>query len=182
MRFSPIVLLVLIFISKEILVFNEEILVLFAFGVFIFLVARFGSSMIIESLEERAIKINEEFTFYKELQQKTFLHLIDYHKKQMSLVEEVKEIFNFAKSECHLLIQSFHLSLYNTLHNSLEEKLKRILSGQVKRNNSLQAQICGDLKAYIVNKYIDNNGNLKAGKKKYLRRSLKNFLEVSLKK
>lgn len=182
MKFSYIALLILVFISKEVIVFNEEVLVLFAFGVFIFLIARFASSMIIESLEERAVKINEEFTFYKNLQQKTFLHLIDYHKKQMSLVEEVKEIFEFAKAECTLLIKSFELSLYNTLHISLEEKLKRILAGQIKRNNSLQNQICSDLKTYIMAKYVDENGNLKTGKKKYLRRSLKSFLELSSKK
>ena len=59
-----LLLLVLVVLSKEILVFNEEILVLFAFGIFIFLVYNFASSLISLELDARSVKIEEEFSFY----------------------------------------------------------------------------------------------------------------------
>ena len=71
---------ILIVLSKEILVFNEEILVLFAFGIFIFLVYNFAGSLISIELDSRSVKIEEEFSFYKQMQQKTLNHLISYHK------------------------------------------------------------------------------------------------------
>ena len=74
---------ILIVLSKEILVFNEEILVLFAFGIFIFLVYNFAGNLISLELDARSVKIEEEFGFYKHMQQKTLSHLISYHKKQI---------------------------------------------------------------------------------------------------
>ena len=52
-----VLLSILIVLSKEILVFNEEILVLFAFGIFIFLVYNFAGSLISLELNARGVKI-----------------------------------------------------------------------------------------------------------------------------
>ena len=73
------VLLILIVLSKEILVFNEEILVLFSSGIFIFLTYNFAGGMIALELDARANKIQEEFNYYRDMQEKTLIHLISYH-------------------------------------------------------------------------------------------------------
>ena len=89
----PLILFIVIVLSKEILVFNEEILVLFAFGIFIFLVYNFASDLISSELDSRSVKIQEEFNFYRSMQEKTLTHLIAYHNKQKLLSEEIKAIF-----------------------------------------------------------------------------------------
>ena len=78
-----LILLFLIFISKEFIVFNEEILVLLAFFIFIFLVINYAKSAINESLNEKLEHIKNEFNFYKNLQKQTISYLIGYHKKQI---------------------------------------------------------------------------------------------------
>ena len=70
------VLLVLIALSKEFLVFNEEVLVLLAFSIFIYLLVNYAGEMIASELDSRKIKIKEEFDLYKNLQEKTFTLLI----------------------------------------------------------------------------------------------------------
>ena len=62
------VLLVLIALSKEFLVFNEEVLVLLAFSIFIYLLVNYAGEMIASELDSRKIKIKEEFDLYKNLQ------------------------------------------------------------------------------------------------------------------
>ena len=55
------VLLVLIALSKEFLVFNEEVLVLLAFSIFIYLLVNYAGEMIASELDSRKIKIKECF-------------------------------------------------------------------------------------------------------------------------
>ena len=62
------VLLMLIALSKEFLVFNEEVLVLLAFSIFIYLLVNYAGEMISSELDARKIKIKEEFDLYKNLQ------------------------------------------------------------------------------------------------------------------
>jgi len=80
-KYLYVVLLGLIAFSKEFLVFNEEVLVLLAFVIFIYLIVTYGGEVIGGELDLRKEKIKEEFDLYKNLQEKTFTHLISYHKK-----------------------------------------------------------------------------------------------------
>lgn len=75
-KYLYVVLVGLVALSKEFLVFNEEVLVLLAFGIFICLLVNYGGGMIAGELDSRKEKIKEEFDLYKNLQEKTFAHLI----------------------------------------------------------------------------------------------------------
>ena len=75
-KYLYIVLLGLVALSKEFLVFNEEVLVLLAFAIFVYLLVNYGGEMIAAELDSRKEKIKEEFDLYKNLQEKTFTHLI----------------------------------------------------------------------------------------------------------
>ena len=59
------VLLVLIALSKEFLVFNEEVLVLLAFSIFIYLLVNYAGEMIASELDSRKIKIKDLLNDYK---------------------------------------------------------------------------------------------------------------------
>jgi F0F1-type ATP synthase membrane subunit b/b' len=148
---------ILIVLSKEILVFNEEILVLFAFGIFIFLVYNFAGSLISIELDARGIKIEEEFSFYKHMQQKTLNHLISYHKKQILLSEEVQSIFLITKNDIKVVISNYSQLFLKFLTNGIEDKLKKILSIEFKFNSLLQEKISFELYSFLIFKYAKSN-------------------------
>ena len=157
-KYSLFLLLsILIVLSKEILVFNEEILVLFAFGIFIFLVYNFAGSLISLELDARSVKIEEEFSFYKQMQQKTLSHLVSYHKKQILLSEEVKSIYLITKNDIKVVISNYSQMFVKFLINGIDDKLKKIVSIEIKFNSLLQEKISSELYSFLIFKYIKSN-------------------------
>nr|YP_009476730.1 ATP synthase F0 subunit 4 [Cryptomonas curvata]AVM81223.1 ATP synthase F0 subunit 4 [Cryptomonas curvata] len=158
-----ITLLLLIGLSKEILVFNEEILVLFSFGIFIFLVYNFGSTMISSELDSRAVKIQEEFAYYRDMQEKTLTHLISYHKKQRLLSDEIKFIFLIVKKDIDLLILTYSKLFVKSFYNTIEEKLKKVVANESKFSSLLQAKISNEVYFFLISKYSSNKDKKNSG-------------------
>jgi len=128
-----LLLFVIILLSKEVIVFNEEILVLFAFGLFVYLVSVYGGAMLAEELDNRGLKIKEELDLYKGLQQKTLQHLINYHSKQRQLTGELQSILRVSKEEL-IIFELYHTdALINATLASLDERLKRIVIAETSR-------------------------------------------------
>ena len=151
-------LLFLVALSKEILVFNEEILVLFSFGIFIFLVYNFGSTLISSELDSRAIKIQEEFNYYKNMQEKTLNHLISYHQKQKLLSDEIKSILSITIKDINLILSTYSLLFVRSFNNIIEEKLKKIIATESKFNSLLQIKISNELHTFLIAKYSSTKG------------------------
>jgi F0F1-type ATP synthase membrane subunit b/b' len=168
------ILLVLVMLSKEFLVFNEEVLVLLAFGIFIYLLVNYGGEMIAGELDSRKEKIKEEFDLYKNLQEKTFTHLISYHQKQKLLSSEIKEIFEISKSEIPNIEKYYENSLQNYLISNFEERLKRVAASENKTNAALQKEIFVDLRTYLIESYSFEYGKMSKKNRKQL---LKNCVE-----
>ena len=164
------ILLGLVALSKEFLVFNEEVLVLLAFAIFVYLLVNYGGEMIAAELDARKEKIKEEFDLYKNLQEKTFTHLISYHQKQKLLSSEIKEVFEISKSEIANIEKYYEKSLENFIASNFEEKLKRIASNETKNNSALQKEIFTDLRAYLMDSYsIEGNKMSKKNRKQLLK-------------
>lgn len=164
------VLLVLIALSKEFLVFNEEVLVLLAFSIFIYLLVNYGGEMIASELDSRKEKIKEEFDLYKNLQEKTFTHLINYHQKQKLLSSEIKEVFEISKAEIANIEKFYENSLQNYLVSNFEERLKRVSTNENKTNAALQKEIFTDLRAYLMDSYsVESNKMSKKNRKQLLK-------------
>jgi len=156
MNFKTSLLLTLLFLialSKEILVFNEEILVLFSFGIFIFLVYNFGSTLISLELDSRAVKIQEEFNYYKSIQEKTLNHLISYHKKQKLLSDEIKSILSITTKDISLILSTYSQLFVRSFNNIIEEKLRKIIATESKFNALLQTKISNELHVFLISKY-----------------------------
>lgn len=156
MNFKTSLLLTLLFLialSKEILVFNEEILVLFSFGIFIFLVYNFGSTLISSELDSRAIKIQEEFSYYKTMQEKTLTHLISYHEKQKLLSDEIKSILSITIKDINLILSTYSSLFLRSFNNIIEEKFKKIVATESKFNALLQTKISNELHIFLISKY-----------------------------
>jgi F0F1-type ATP synthase membrane subunit b/b' len=157
-RYSLLFLLLLLTVlSKEILVFNEEILVLFAFGIFIFLVYNFAGNLISIELDARSVKIEEEFSFYKHIQQKTLNHLVSYHKKQILLSEEVNSIFAITKNDIKIVVNNYSQLFEKFLIAGVDDKLKKIVSIELKFNSLLQDKISSELYSFLIFKYSKGN-------------------------
>lgn len=125
-----LVLFCIILISKEILIFNEEVLVLFAFCFFVYLLTNYAGNLVVDELDNRSMKIKEEFDLYKNLQKKTLLYLVKFHKKQNLLSQELKEILSFSKYEILILEKSYPLSLRKQIIMLTDDQLKRILANE----------------------------------------------------
>jgi F0F1-type ATP synthase membrane subunit b/b' len=167
-KYLYIVLLGLVALSKEFLVFNEEVLVLLAFAIFVYLLVNYGGEMIAAELDSRKEKIKEEFDLYKNLQEKTFTHLINYHKKQKLLSSEIKEIFEISKSEIANIERYYENLLQNSLISNFEERLKRVSTNENKTNSALQKEIFSDLRAYLMDSYSVESGKMSKASRKQL--------------
>ena len=167
-KYLYIILLGLVALSKEFLVFNEEVLVLLAFGIFIYLMVNYGGEMIAGELDSRKEKIKEEFDLYKNLQEKTFTHLISYHKKQQSLTTEIKEVFDISKSEINNIEKYYENLFQNFLVSNFEERLKRVSINENKTNSALQKEIFVDLRAHLMDSYSIENGKMSKKNRKQL--------------
>jgi|TARA_B110000967_G_C18840021_1_gene538854 F0F1-type ATP synthase membrane subunit b/b' len=167
-KYLYIILLGLVALSKEFLVFNEEVLVLLAFGIFIYLMVNYGGEMIAGELDSRKEKIKEEFDLYKNLQEKTFTHLISYHKKQQSLSTEIKEVFDISKSEINNIEKYYENLFQNFLVSNFEERLKRVSINENKTNSALQKEIFVDLRAHLMDSYSIENGKMSKKNRKQL--------------
>lgn len=173
-KYLYVVLLGSIGLSKEFLVFNEEVLVLFAFGIFICLFVGYGGGMVGEELDFRKEKIQEEFDLYKNLQEKTFAHLVSYHEKQKLLSFQVKEMLDVSRSEILNTEIHYQNSLENFLSLNFEERLKRVSVNQNKTNGVLQKEIFVDLKLRLTECYSIENGKMSQKNRKQL---LKNCVQ-----
>ena len=147
-------------LSKEFLVFNEEVLVLLAFSIFVFLLVNYGGDMIASELDSRKQRIKEEFDLYKDLQEKTFVHLIGYHEKQRLLNSEIRTIFEISKSEIASIEKYYENLLENHISSNIEELLRRISTNESKISSALQKKIFVDLRSHLMVAYSVENGRM----------------------
>jgi hypothetical protein len=142
--------------SKEVLVFNEELLIVFSFLVFIFLVYNLLSKQISLELDFRADKIKQEFNFYTKAQKETLKYLIQYYSKQKELALDIEKLFFILRKDTYLIIELYSHLIFKLLSFIIEDKLKKILSIELKFNilvqNYIISLLCSHLFLYFSNK------------------------------
>lgn len=148
-----LILLVFIFISKEFIVFNEEVLVLVSFFIFIFLIINYAKSSINESLNSKLEEIKNEFDFYKNLQKQTVSYLINYHKKQTLLVGNIKKILLFSKEELNFIENCYSILWRNKVKLNFEDKLKKLVNCESQKNIFIQSFYLSNLNNFFITKY-----------------------------
>lgn len=148
-----LLLLTTVVFSKEILVFNEEILVLFAFSIFVYMSYYFAGTMVSLELDNRSNKIKEEFDLYKNIQVQTLTHLISYHNKQKLLSEEINGILSLTKKDLDLIMSNHSLLLSKSINTDIDEKLKKIVVNNTKTALVLQSKINDQLYAFLLSSY-----------------------------
>lgn len=103
--------LFLIMFSKEVFVFNEEVLIVLAFLIFIYLVLTAGGELISKSLDEKAALIQKKFDIYVGIQEKTIIHLKNYHQKRTFLAQKLGTITQIKNFRVKILNAFFKIKL-----------------------------------------------------------------------
>jgi hypothetical protein len=124
---SKILILLSLVCAKEILVFNEEILIVIAFSIFLYLVSEYASTAIIEELDEKAKVIQNKFDIYKNIEEKTIIHLLNYHNKRELLSEKIKTISKIKKLRMNIVHQYYQTNLNKQTLLQIEDTLNRFL-------------------------------------------------------
>lgn len=136
----PLILLVLICFSKEIIVFNEEILILFSFILFCFLTYTFATKPLLLELDLRSAKIEEELTMINETQKKVTKLLVSFYIKQKTLFERIECI----SLSVDRIIDSFlndNFRIYiKLLVQSINDKLEYIASSDLRLKLFIQKE------------------------------------------
>lgn len=135
---TKILILVTFICAKEILVFNEEILIVIAFSIFIYFVSNYAGSMIIAELDEKAKTIQSKFEIYKNIQEKTIVHLLNYHSKRELLAEKITTIAKLKKLRMTIIYQYYKTNLNKQTFLQIEDTLNRFLLNEFINSVSFQ--------------------------------------------
>lgn len=136
--FSKILILLALVCAKEILVFNEEILIVIAFSIFLYLVSQYASTAIVDELDEKAKMIQNKFDIYKNIEEKTILHLLNYHKKRELLSEKIKTISKIKKLRMNIVHQYYKTNLNKQTLNHIEDTLNRFMLSEYINTSTFQ--------------------------------------------
>jgi hypothetical protein len=136
--FSKILILLALVCAKEILVFNEEILIVIAFSIFLYLVSQYASTAIVDELDEKAKMIQNKFDIYKNIEEKTILHLLNYHKKRELLSEKIKTISKIKKLRMNIVQQYYKTNLNKQTLTHVEETLNRFMLSEYINTSAFQ--------------------------------------------
>jgi len=134
---KPLLLIILV-LSKELLVLNEEILIVLAFSIFIYLVSTNAGSLITEELDNKSKSIQNKFEIYKNIQQKTLLYLFEFHTKQELLSEKTKYIVAIKKLRVNIITNYCKAALKKRPLIHLEDLLNRVIVTEYTDNAAYQ--------------------------------------------
>jgi len=93
------VLALIVISSKHILIFNEELLVLSCFVLFVLFCSKTMSESVQSSFEDRQKQISQELQAHLMLQEQYAQELVREHTLQLSLASVVREVGNLSCSE-----------------------------------------------------------------------------------
>lgn len=116
-----------LFCLYEFLVFNEELLIVIAFSIFLYLVSSYASTSIVEELDEKAKVIQNKFDIYKNIEEKTIIHLLNYHNKRELLSEKIRTISKIKKLRMNTVHQYYQTNLNKQTLLQIEDILNRFI-------------------------------------------------------
>ena len=127
-------------IIMGVLVMDEEVLVLGCWLVFVCLAYTYGSSTVNEIFEERRAKFAEDILSSYTFQNIATNALINYHNVQVSVLSEIKELFDFSKSEISRILGQRRDNFKSTIGSQIELKLailadkEAVVAAQAQKN------------------------------------------------
>ena len=150
------------------MIMDEEVLVLYAFILFVALAYHYGSSVVDNSIRFEADKITKEFDAFFDVQKNVLKALIQYHTLQVEMTSQIKELLVFSKGEISSVISAKKATLDSTLASDMEQKLSYLASKEQAIAAQVQMQASEAITKNVLEIFTTDHKDKKALKEKIL--------------
>jgi len=150
------------------MVMDEEVIVVYAFILFIGLMYHYTSTLVDDSIRSESQKIGKEFDIFFDLQKKVVKSLIKYHVLQVLIITQIKELLEFSKSEISNVIEAKKKTLDARLATQMEQKLAYLASKEQGIAIKVQADASNHIIANVQELFATENKQNKKIKEKFL--------------
>lgn len=123
---GTVLFLIVTLSAVEILVYNEEILLLVCFSLFIIVAYRSLNEMVASELDDRASKIKSELDSFSTIRKETLESLLEKQKERKHLSSTITDILYFSKKEAEILVVLNSKSLDDSLGQQMKQKLSTL--------------------------------------------------------
>ena len=123
---GTVLFLIVTLSAVEILVYNEEILLLVCFSLFIIVAYRSLNEMVASELDDRASKIKSELDSFSTIRKETLESLLEKQKERKHLSSTITDILSFSKNEAEILVVLNSKSLDDSLGQQMKQKLSTL--------------------------------------------------------
>jgi F-type H+-transporting ATPase subunit b len=123
---GTVLFLIVTLSAVEILVYNEEILLLVCFSLFIIVAYRSLNEMVASELDDRASKIKSELDSFSTIRKETLESLLEKQKERKHLSSTITDILSFSKKEAEILVVLNSKSLDDSLGQQMKQKLSTL--------------------------------------------------------
>jgi len=155
------------------MIMDEEVLVLYAFILFVGLAYHYGSSVVNDTIRTEAAKIGQEFDVFFDVQKKLIKTLITYHVLQVLVISQVQSLLEFSKGEIAKVIKAKKLSLDYSLAQQMEAKLAFLAAKEQSISMKVQTDASSHITAKIEAIFASDNAQSKSIKEKFLAENMK---------
>lgn len=128
----------IIFISKEIFIFNEEALVAIVFFIFVWFLYNILSEVFITELKDRSIKIENEFKNLIDLKLNIYNLLINHYKKEIMLTNEINTLFSFSEEEIKYILKKKYMNIRYNMYLQVQNRLQLFLLNELNFIRNIQ--------------------------------------------
>lgn len=158
-------LILCVFTSKNIIIYNEETLVALSFFAFIFFVFRYFGDTIKQSLDERSEGIKYELQNFLHYKADSLKQLYKEHQKVTHLTYTLNTVKQFTIGELKQATNLGKGGLKKVFSDQIKQKLNTLSSSKVSVYQELQQLIAQNI---LLSLLVQISFLKKAGKKEYL--------------
>jgi len=150
------------------MVMDEEVIVVYAFILFIGLIYHYTSKLVDDSIRIESQKIGKEFDLFFDFQKNIVKSLIKYHVLQILIITQIKGLLDFSLSEISNLIQTKKKILDGKLGSQMEQKLSYLASKEQGIAMKVQGDASKQIIANVQKLFSTENKESKKIKEKFL--------------
>jgi 16S rRNA A1518/A1519 N6-dimethyltransferase RsmA/KsgA/DIM1 with predicted DNA glycosylase/AP lyase activity len=148
--------------SKNIIIFNEEILVLISFIAFFVTCQKNLQDSVTEAFQTRRDTIQLELQNYLTVKENLIQGLSNEYKKQLNLQETMHQLGTFSCNELLFIGQSREQALSNICKAQVQQKLKTLSSVSQTFQLEIQKTLAGGFRGVVLEGFHRSKKSLKA--------------------
>jgi hypothetical protein len=150
------------------MIMDEEVLVLYAFILFVALAYHYCSGVVDGMIRSEADKVSTEFNAFFDVQKQVLKTLIQYHTLQVLVISQIKELLEFSKGEISGVITAKKATLDADLANEMTAKLAYLASKEQAIASSVQAEASAFVTKSVLEIFTTDHKDKKALKETIL--------------